>query len=338
MKLQSIQLRSLVSSGQPRPLITADVDKLAASIKEIGLIQPITVKTTFVLHGTMVPGWQIIAGHHRVAACRALGWTDIEALVVEDMSHLQAELIEIDENLCRSELTAMQRGKCVKRRQQIRDAMNPAPRQSQPQLGGDALGVSEGVMTAAEELEREQVGQVVPPVAKHGHAQTKSFAAETAAITGESKRDVNRHLLRANTLGNDNADRIIGTSLDKGVELDALIKLPEPVREVLIARAVAGELVTARAAMPPPAPTTRQGESTIAAVCASLKRALRGVLEDTGCLTLEELSGLIDAEQASASDDDIEALSEAVDRLEAWSHGLYGGIQLSSLIQMARAA
>ena len=51
--------------------------------------------------------------------------------------------------------------------------------------------------------------------------QEKAFAAETAAITGESKRDVNRHLARAEALGDD-LDKVTGTSLDKGVELDAL--------------------------------------------------------------------------------------------------------------------
>ena len=71
--------------------------------------------------------------------------------------------------------------------------------------------------------EDEQVGGFRPPVeaAKHGHAQSKAFAAETAAVTGESKRRINEHLSRANALGDD-LEAITGTSLDKGVELDAL--------------------------------------------------------------------------------------------------------------------
>lgn len=75
-----------------------------------------------------------------------------------------------------------------------------------------------------------EVAQLAPPqVASHGGArpQTKSFAAETAAITGESKSQVNRHVAHAEALGDD-IDRLTGTSLDKGVEIDALAKLPEP--------------------------------------------------------------------------------------------------------------
>ena len=69
----------------------------------------------------------------------------------------------------------------------------------------------------------EQVGQVVPPVEtrKHGRTQEKAFAADTSEKTGQSKREVNRHVSRADALGDD-LQEIAGTSLDKGVELDAL--------------------------------------------------------------------------------------------------------------------
>lgn len=96
------------------------------------------------------------------------------------------------------------------------------------------------------------MAQVAPPVIGYGKPpqQAKSFAAETAAVTGESKSQVNRHVARAEALGDD-LDRLAGTSLDKGVELDALKAMPEPERKALIERAVAGEIVTARAAPAP---------------------------------------------------------------------------------------
>ena len=140
MNLQKIQLSKLSASAQPRPLLTTEVDKLAASIKDVGLIQPITVTAFTQVSGIAEPGWQIIAGHHRVAACRALGWAEIDALVIDDVSHLQSELIEIDENLCRAELTASQRTGYTKRRKQIWEALHPA---------------------------EIQVGQVVPPEFHH---------------------------------------------------------------------------------------------------------------------------------------------------------------------------
>lgn len=289
MNLQKINLRHLVASGQPRPLVTEDVDKLAASIKEVGLIQPITVKRSVVIHGIAQPGWQIVAGHHRVAACRSLGLTEIDALVIDDMDHLQAELIEIDENLCRSELSVAQRGKYMKRRRQIWEAMHP------------------------NELE---VGKVFPPqVSGHGGArpQVKAFAASTAAATGITKRAINQHIARAEALG-DTLDRVTGTSLDKGVELDALAKLPAPEREVLVARAQAGEAVSARQAP--------RNASRLPTIAASIKKALRHVLDDAGCLSLQELARLVSDEVCKADENDIDLIVECVDTLEQWASAL----------------
>lgn len=221
MNLQKITLKNVVDSNQPRPLVTAEVDKLAASIKEVGLIQPITVREAVVIHGTAEQGWQIISGHHRVAACRALGWSEIDALVIDDVSHLQSELIEIDENLCRAELTASQRTGYTKRRKQIWEALHP-------------------------------VAQDAPPARKpdgtFGDGQ-QGFAASTASSTGQSKATTNRAIARADALGDD-VERITGTSLDSGVEMDALAKLPTPERAEIIDRAVAGEQVSARAPKP----------------------------------------------------------------------------------------
>ena len=109
----------------------------------------------------------------------------------DEVSFLEKELIEIDENLCRAELTPAQRAAAIKRRKEIWEALHPG--------------------------EGEQVEQIVPPVdvRKHGHAQAQAFAAETAAISGQSKRDINHHLSRAEALGDDLL-KVAGTSLDKG--------------------------------------------------------------------------------------------------------------------------
>ncbi len=227
MQVSRIPLKSLKASGQPRPLVTEAVDRLAASIGEVGLIQPITVRSTTIMNAGLAEyGFQIVAGHHRVAACRALGWNEIEAVVIGASDHLSAELIEIDENLCRSEMTASQRAQAIKRRKAIWEALHPA---------------------------EIQVGKICPPEIGYGKPppQEQGFAAETAAVSGESKRAINQHLARAEALGDD-LPRVAGTSLDKGVELDALAKLPEADRAELIERAQAGEKVSARDAAPAP--------------------------------------------------------------------------------------
>ncbi len=131
--------------------------------------------------------------------------------IVYDVDDLRAELMEIDENLQRAELSPAQEAAHIHRRKQIWDEMNE---------GGKTL-----------------------PTSSTG--QKQQFAAEVANLTGSSKRDTNMKIARARELGPD-IHRIANTSLDKGVEMDALIKLPEPERSDLIARAEAGETVSAR--------------------------------------------------------------------------------------------
>ena len=110
-----------------------------------------------------------------------------------------------------------QRTKHNTRRKQIWEAMNPTPK--------DVVraGVGDGPI-ADGELE---VAKVYPPqVSTHGGArpQAQGFAAETAAVTGQSKSSINQSLAVSNVLGGNTLDRVSGTSLDVGVELVAPMK------------------------------------------------------------------------------------------------------------------
>ena len=285
MNLQKITLNKLAASAQPRPLLTTEVDKLASSIKEIGLIQPITVIERVDIAGIAEQGWQIVAGHHRVAACRALGWTEIDALVIDDATHLQSELMEIDENLCRAELTASQRTSYTKRRKQIWEALHP---------------------------EERQVAQAAPPVEikQRGHAQDQSFAAATAEATGQSKATTNRAIARADALGEETLTKVANTSLDSGVELDALVKLDVPERAQLIERAVAGEQVSARAQTPAAAPVKAAGN----ALPLKLKKAVQRLLKTMGCDAADDLVDDIN-KLPELSFDEQAALDSALDDL-----------------------
>jgi len=221
-EVKSISLRRVDLSGS-RPTVPETVNAMAKSLSDVGLINPITVVAAKVYDNSIfVDGFRVVAGNHRVAAARALGWQEIDAFVIADDDRLENELREIDENLCRAELTPAQRAYAIKRRKEIWEARNP-----------------NGVV---------EVEQIVPPQdGKHGGArpQKKEFAADTAAVTGQSKQDINRHVSRAEALGDDLLE-VTGTSLDKGVELDALKAMPEPERKELIQKAKAGEKVTAR--------------------------------------------------------------------------------------------
>jgi len=57
-----------------------------------------------------------------------------------------------------------------------------------------------------------------------------SFVATTADVTGKDKRSIERAAARGESLGDD-LGAVTGTSLDKGVELDALAKLSKDRRK-----------------------------------------------------------------------------------------------------------
>jgi ParB-like chromosome segregation protein Spo0J len=80
-----------------RPLNDQKVAELMQSIKANGLLNPITLDQ----HCTL------IAGLHRLTACKLLGFVEIECHVVTCEDADQARLAEIDENLIRNELEAL---------------------------------------------------------------------------------------------------------------------------------------------------------------------------------------------------------------------------------------
>ncbi|MDW7748167.1 hypothetical protein [Halomonas sp.] len=165
--------------------------------------------------------------------CRAdqLPPDQLELDVTCRADQLPHDQLEIDENLIRAELTAAQRASAIKRRKALWEQRHGAPAES-----------GKTVSTLSEE-----------PKTGRGH---KQFATETAERTGQTKQSINQHVSRAEALGDD-LDAVTGTSLDKGVELDALKAMPPEERAPLIERARAGEPVTARK---PPAEkhTTRE--------------------------------------------------------------------------------
>lgn len=78
-----------------------NVESLAASIKKLGLIQPITVAKDGAF-------FRLLAGGRRIRACRLLGWSKIDARVI-DVDDLKARECERDENEEREPYTTSER-------------------------------------------------------------------------------------------------------------------------------------------------------------------------------------------------------------------------------------
>ncbi|MBF2000626.1 MAG: ParB N-terminal domain-containing protein [Synechococcales cyanobacterium C42_A2020_086] len=96
-----------------RPLKDQKVAELMESIKTSGLLNPITLDQNF----------NLIAGLHRLTACKLLGFDQIECNIVTCDNQDYARLAEIDENLIRNELEALERAELWLERDQILERM-----------------------------------------------------------------------------------------------------------------------------------------------------------------------------------------------------------------------
>ncbi len=98
------------------------VTHIAESIRRHGLQNPIQVRSL------NEDRYLLVAGAHRCQAMRSLGQTTIEAFVLDALTADELDLLEIDENLMRSELNALDRGRFLARRKHIHERLYPRSR------------------------------------------------------------------------------------------------------------------------------------------------------------------------------------------------------------------
>ena len=102
-----------------RSVDEAAVNHIAESMEARGQISPIHIST-------IEPGrFRLRAGAHRIAAAKKLGWTHIEAFLVDGLDEEEARLLEIDENLCRAELSPLDRCRFLAKRKAIYERLHP---------------------------------------------------------------------------------------------------------------------------------------------------------------------------------------------------------------------
>jgi hypothetical protein len=168
MRTEQANVASVIVGQRLRPLVPEKVAALAESMKLIGLQNPISV------YLDEEDQAHLVAGLHRLEAARSLGWDFIDAVVLDHLSPIDRELWEIDENLARAELTADEKREHLKRRKALWEQRQIAENET----GGTSrpTSLSDG--------------------RRAGPQHQKNFAADTAASTGLSKRQINRLLAK----------------------------------------------------------------------------------------------------------------------------------------------
>lgn len=100
--LRKIDLSDITTNQyQPRSEFSDEaINQLAESIKENGLLQPITVRETYT-------GYELIAGERRFRACQKLGMQKIEALIIQ-ATEVQTATLAMIENIQREDLSPIE--------------------------------------------------------------------------------------------------------------------------------------------------------------------------------------------------------------------------------------
>lgn len=192
MEIRHLPLEAIKYRTDARKRSDHVLAELEASIAAIGLINPVRVRA-------VGDGYEVIAGAHRVQALDLLGWREVPCIVVTD-DDLHAELTMIDENLCRSELSASDRAVQTARRKAIYLELHP-----ETAHGANLEGAG---------------------VAKSATPETPAFSRATAKVTGQSERTVRLDAERGEKVISEVMDLIRGTKLDTGVYLDKIKRLP----------------------------------------------------------------------------------------------------------------
>lgn len=95
---------------QPRKVFAAQqLQELAISIKQQGLVQPIIVR----VHPELPTNYELVAGERRLRAVKLLGWTTIPALI-RPYSDVQLQQVTLIENIQRQDLNAIEEAQALK--------------------------------------------------------------------------------------------------------------------------------------------------------------------------------------------------------------------------------
>lgn len=95
-------------------LVPFDVQQLSENIRQNGLIQPITVRTKQP-DDTFKEEYDLVAGFRRRLACIMAGMQTIKCIVRNDLTARQAAIINLSENLNRTDLNILEEAEACKK-------------------------------------------------------------------------------------------------------------------------------------------------------------------------------------------------------------------------------
>ncbi|WP_375702316.1 ParB/RepB/Spo0J family partition protein [Bartonella sp. AA89HNZF] len=231
-QFQKLALDVIVVPERIRPVDDEHAKALAQSIVREGLMNPITVRHT---PNAKEGNYTLIAGAHRLRAAELLGYSDIDAVVVQADKD-NAALLEVAENLFRNELSVIDRALFVQTYRELWEK-----KYGEIQRGGDRKSKVQVAPLIGGDAHLKQLGQVDPIAqmeGEDGKRRTLSFAKHVADRIGFSQDVVKRLNCIAQHLQPELRSVLRGTALaDNQAQLLKLAKM-EPVAQRRVAIAL----------------------------------------------------------------------------------------------------
>ncbi|WP_375615417.1 MULTISPECIES: ParB/RepB/Spo0J family partition protein [unclassified Bartonella] len=223
-QFQKLALDVIVVPERIRPVDDEHAKALAQSMAREGLMNPITVRHT---PNAKEGNYTLIAGAHRLRAAELLGYSDIDAVVVQADKE-NAALLEVAENLFRNELSVIDRALFVQTYRELWEK-----KYGEIQRGGD-----HGNQYTKDKVAKVQVAPLPNDSDLNGKVQGLHFAKHVADRIGFSQDVVKRLNCIAQHLQPELRSVLRGTALaDNQAQLLKLAKM-EPVAQRRVAIAL----------------------------------------------------------------------------------------------------
>ncbi|QEE12091.1 ParB/RepB/Spo0J family partition protein [Bartonella krasnovii] len=223
-RFQEIALDLIVVPERIRPVDDEHAKALAQSMAREGLMNPITVRHT---PNAKEGHYTLIAGAHRLRAAELLGYSAIDAVVVQADKE-NAALLEVAENLFRNELSVIDRALFVQTYRELWEK-----KYGEIQRGGD-----HGNQYTKDKVAKGQVDPLPNDGDLNGKVQSLHFAKHVADRIGLSKRAVHYLTKISQHLQPELRSVLRGTALaDNQAQLLKLAKM-EPVAQRRVAIAL----------------------------------------------------------------------------------------------------
>lgn len=211
---KSIPLSAINIIERARPLDEGHAQAIAASMAERGLINPITVRPTPAANKGKTP-FTLVAGRHRLRGGEINAWAEIDAIVVET-DVIEAQLIELSENLFRNELTKLERPLFVMKFRELFEEKNGKinPNGGRPKKQGNDYPV---IFAPGRELSKEVQNRL-------------GFGHETYKLVtriGQNLRPELRAMLRGTPAENDQTKLLKMAKMDADTQLRIAAALKE---------------------------------------------------------------------------------------------------------------